>query len=483
MAPRVAIAGGGLAGLTCAKYLVDAGAEVTLFEGLPYLGGRASTYRDEQGDWIEQGLHLFLGTYSEFRRLLGEIGQPEDQTLFWMTELRFQDPAGTDAVYGINPIFSPFRTVLSFLGQNDYLSPIDKLSLLPLVAPALLGQESMRRGYDDRSVTEWWSQVGGTRNTLERFLRPFCRAIQFSEPEDFSAYNFLGWIHGIAYNLPNSLAGGYRGAREEVIFQPLARYLRQGGAAIRVGAPLREILYAPEEGRVTGFVLDRGERVEADLFVVAVPVWAFVPLVPGPLRGHPFFAGLARLPIAPAISVQIWFDRRVVDTPDFYLVARVPIPVYQDQSTNAYPHPGGSRISVIVSPSDEYMDWPDEALVRLTLEGLASVQAKVRSARVTKSVVLKHPKHLVRPFPGVMSARPTQDTPVPNLFLAGDWTQQDFFGSQEGAVRSGKACADAIIRTVASEREGLRGSRPQRHGMGEGPFHVRPEGRLWPVSW
>src|SRR4051812_40292462 len=102
MVNRVAIAGGGLAGLTCAKSLADAGVEVALYEGLPYLGGRASTYRDRDGDWVEQGLHIFLGTYSAFKTLLEEIGRPPDDVLFWMNEIRFQDPEGPEAVYGIN---------------------------------------------------------------------------------------------------------------------------------------------------------------------------------------------------------------------------------------------------------------------------------------------------------------------------------------------------------------------------------------------
>src|SRR3954469_10814030 len=84
MAKRVAIAGGGLAGLSCAKSLVDAEFDVSVFEGLPFLGGRASTYRDGDGDWIEQGLHIFLGTYSAFKTLLEEIGRPPDEVLFWM---------------------------------------------------------------------------------------------------------------------------------------------------------------------------------------------------------------------------------------------------------------------------------------------------------------------------------------------------------------------------------------------------------------
>ncbi|HYX39332.1 MAG TPA: FAD-dependent oxidoreductase [Oligoflexus sp.] len=82
MRKHVVIAGGGLGGLTCAKSLVDHGHQVTVLEGLHFLGGRASTYRDKDGDWVEQGLHLFLGTYSKFKELLQEIAQPPDQTLF-----------------------------------------------------------------------------------------------------------------------------------------------------------------------------------------------------------------------------------------------------------------------------------------------------------------------------------------------------------------------------------------------------------------
>lgn len=70
---KIVIAGGGLAGLTCAKELVERGHHVSIYEGQPFLGGRASTFKDEDGDWIEQGLHIFLGAYTEFRKLLSDI--------------------------------------------------------------------------------------------------------------------------------------------------------------------------------------------------------------------------------------------------------------------------------------------------------------------------------------------------------------------------------------------------------------------------
>ncbi len=445
MSMRVAIAGGGLAGLTCAKYLVDAGCDVQLYEGMPFLGGRASTYRDPDGEWVEQGLHLFLGTYSEFKALLRSIGQAPDEVLCWMDEIRFQDPEGPQARFGINPFSNPVKTALSFLGQNDYLDPLDKISLLPLVAPALLDFDYLQREHDDKTVTDWWRRLGGTPNVLERYLRPFCRAIQFTDPDDFSAFNFLGWVHHTAYDLAHAYAGGYRGPRDETIFKPLASYLEQRGALLRTGVRLEGVDFDVARGRVAAFHLSDGNRITADAFVLALPAWSVAPILPPALREDPFFSKIASLPISPAISVQLWFDGSVIDSADYTLVARSIASVYQDQSTNAYPDPRGSRVSIIVSPADDWLDLDDAEILDEVLRVLEQVQPPVRGATLRKSVVLKHRSHLIRPLPGAMSQRPTQHTPVPNLFLAGDWTQQDYFGSQEGAVRSGKSCADTLL--------------------------------------
>jgi 15-cis-phytoene desaturase len=447
MAKSVVIAGGGLAGLTCAKSLVDAGMTIKVFESLPFLGGRASTFRDADGDWIEQGLHLFLGTYSEFKQLLEEIGRPVDQVLFWMDEVRLQDPHGPEAIYGSNPFVAPIKTLLSLLTQNDHLGPIDKLSLGLIGASGLRSMEDLRSRYDDRTVKQWWEEMRGTQDVLERMLRPFCRAIQFTEAEEFSLYNFLGWLHHVAYDLPHSLLGGYRGARDELVFAPLGRYLTDRGATIRTSTSIKEIVYDDQSNLIDGLILGAGERIQADIYVAAMPSWTFAALIPAGLRSNPFFTSIEQLPIAPAIAVQIWFDRRVVPMEDFTLVANSHVCVYQDQSTNTYPFEQGSRISATISPADSYLNWSDADLVRFTVETLAKVQREIDQARMLKSVVLKHEKHLVRPLPGAMSARPTQITPVSNLFLAGDWTQQDYFGSQEGAVQSGRICADRILET------------------------------------
>ncbi len=92
---RVAIAGAGLAGLSCAKYLVDEGHIPIVYEARDVLGGKIAAWKDEDGDWYETGLHIFFGAYPNMLQLFRELkiedrlqwkshsmifNQPEDRT-------------------------------------------------------------------------------------------------------------------------------------------------------------------------------------------------------------------------------------------------------------------------------------------------------------------------------------------------------------------------------------------------------------------
>lgn len=72
--PTVVIAGAGLAGLSTAKYLCDAGFKPIVLESRDVLGGKVSAWQDKDGDWIETGLHIFFGAYPNLNRLFKELG-------------------------------------------------------------------------------------------------------------------------------------------------------------------------------------------------------------------------------------------------------------------------------------------------------------------------------------------------------------------------------------------------------------------------
>ena len=447
---KTVIAGGGLAGLTCAKTLLDAGVEVVVIESESFLGGRASTYRDDDGDWVEQGLHLFTGSYTEFQRLLRELDR--ENAIAWMDELRLKDTDGpAEATLGLDPLRSPLKTMRGMLADNDYLGLRDKIGLLPLALPGFRGYQHLRDRYDGMTVADWWRKVSNNERIMTRFIRPFCRSIQFTEPEQFSAFNFFGWIHNTIKHPGNTRLAGYRGARDETIFTPLAEYLTSRGATIltRTAVDWIDFTGVADDVRVRSFSVG-GDDVEADLFVAAMPVWCFRPLLPSWVREMPFFERLEVMAACPALSVQLWFDRDVIGSSSFTLLANSHVSVYQDQRETAYPQPG-TRLSAVVSPAEERLAWADEEIVREVLVDLARVEPAISTATVRKALVLRHQQHLVRPHPGVMSLRPSNRTPVHNLWLAGDWTDQPYFGSQEGAVRSGRMAARDILEHLGRQ--------------------------------
>ena len=67
-------------------------------------------------------------------------------------------------------------------------------------------------------------------------------------------------------------------------------------------------------------------------------------------------------------------------------------------------------------------------------------------AKLLKYHVVKTPRSVYKATPGRQACRPPQKTPIANFYLAGDYTMQQYLGSMEGAVLSGKLTAQAIAR-------------------------------------
>ncbi len=153
----IAIFGGGLSGLSCAKYLSDAGHSVTLYEARPILGGKVSAWQDADGDFIETGLHIFFGAYPNIHNLFEELRitdrlqwAPHRMT-FAMQELpgeftSFEFPAGVPA---------PFNMAAAILGNTKMLTLEEKIKMVPGLLPMLLEGQSFIDAQDELSVLEF----------------------------------------------------------------------------------------------------------------------------------------------------------------------------------------------------------------------------------------------------------------------------------------------------------------------------------------
>ncbi len=439
---KVVIAGGGLAGLACAKRLLDAGFEVELVEATARFGGRATSWIDPaDGFEVESGIHSFFGIYSRLSALLREVGVSRDRMLQWQDEVAYLQPGPRYHVFGINAVRAPHRVLAGVLGNNTYVGPRDKLGVGRAIAHGL----RRRRAYVYETVRGLAHETGVSRIAYELVLRPLARSLFFLEPEELVAYAPLTLARHILASPASIRAGTFKGGMGEVMIAPLVRWLEDHGATLRTGAAVRVLRYVEgNPGRVIGFEVKGGEVVRGDAYVSALPVEVVQTLLPPSWGELDYFANLQQIETVPAISVQLWFDTCLVDRETFIFPAGSPMAVLQDQSFEAFTT-RGSRIScqVVDRATDGYTDEQYIALVRRELQRYFPLSAL---AVLRKAVVVRHRAFAMRI--GAEMRRPPPASPIPGFFLAGDYTRQDWFTTMEGAVRSGEMAAAGVLTAL-----------------------------------
>ncbi len=457
---RVVIGGGGLAGLAAAKRLVNAGYQVELLEQRPILGGKVSAWRDADGDWIESGLHVFFGAYVEIFDLMRELGIYEH--ILWKEHvLTYTLSEGARFSFRTGPFPAPLHLLPAVI-NNHFFSWPEKLSLAKALGPMLFGSPEYRAQQDGLTYSEWHRKFGISDRMLKKMFMPMALALKFLPPEEMSAKIVLD-VCGEFLRKPDASKMGFlKGSPQEYLTGPLTDYLTKRGARIRTDAPIRAIHEVPGRS-VVGFELESGEVVRGDWYLLALPVHKLNQLIPNQWkRDERYFAGLSQFEGVPVITVQLWFDRQVTHVDNILFCPDGRIPVYADlaNTTPEYAYGGKSRMEFCVAPARDLMDLTDaEIVARVKANVDATFPDTSPEAQIVKHSIVRIPQSVYWPKPGIDHLRPAQATPIPNLFLAGGYTTQDFYDSMEGAVASGRLAATALMesatRLPTSSREAI----------------------------
>jgi 15-cis-phytoene desaturase len=455
---RVAIAGGGLAGLSCAKYLVDAGHQPIVYESRDVLGGLVAAWKDEEGDWYETGLHAFFGAYPNMLQLMGELGI-SDRLQWKKHALIFNQPEkpGTYSYFNVPDIPAPFHVLSAIATNNDMLTPYQKFRFGLGLLPAVVRGQKYVEDMDQYSLLEWLRLQGVDEGVNTDIFIAASKALTFINPEDVSATIPLTAINRFLQERYGSKIAFLDGSPTERLCQPIVDYFQAKGGEIHLEKPLKEIVLNPD-GTVKHWIM-RGlngqadEIVEADLYVSAMSVDVMKVLMPDPWKAMPFFQKLEGLEGVPVINLHLWFDRKLTDI-DHLLFSRSSIlSVYADMSITCkeYEDPDKSMLELVMAPAKDWIDKSDAEILDATLKELQRLFPQHLTgdnpAKLRKFKVVKTPRSVYTSSPGRQAFRPDQVTPITNFYLAGSYTMQRYLGSMEGAVLSGKLAAQAIAST------------------------------------
>ncbi|MCG8352828.1 MAG: FAD-dependent oxidoreductase [Chloroflexales bacterium] len=458
---RVIIAGAGPAGMVSAKLLADRGHEVVLLEKRPVPGGKVSAWQDADGDWIESGLHVFFGAY---RNLLGFLDSCDlSDTFDWKpAEMIFASPAhGLASIRFVPGLPAPFNG-LTGVATSKLLPLRDKLRVaLGLLRP-IFGNQQYIDAQDNESYAAWHLRHGMGKRSLHDVMDTMALALNFQRTDKVSAKLMLTALLHFAKETGASKMALVKGSPHTRIWTPLIDQIEALGGRVELKHKVTAIDYDPVANRVNGFVLDDGSTIKGDLFISAMPVHSLRKTLPDSLYTMPYFANLKQLKSQPVITVQIFFDRQIAGVDNLIFSAHTHLSVYADMAMVApdYHRGGASIMQFVVAPAEDLIKLGDEELIAYVMSEFIRLHPIAQEAKLLKHTIVRIPNSVYQARPGVNQYRPDQASPVPNFFLAGDYTQQDFMASIEGAVISAKRCVERVLQrverdTIEIEREAL----------------------------
>ncbi|MEM9006193.1 MAG: 9,9'-di-cis-zeta-carotene desaturase [Cyanobacteria bacterium P01_F01_bin.86] len=473
---QVAIVGAGLAGLSTAVGLVDAGHEVEIFEARPFVGGKVGSWIDKDGNHLEMGLHVFFGCYYNLFELMKKVDAFQHLRLKQHTHT-FVNRGGITGELDFRFITgAPFNGLKAFFTTSQ-LSVADKamnaiaLGTSPIVRGLVDFEGAMKiiRELDRISFADWFRQHGGSNGSLKRMWNPIAYALGFIDTENISARCMLTIFMFFAAKSEASVLRMLEGSPNEFLHKPIVHYLEARGTRIHLRRRVRNVLFEDKGLRphVTGLEIADGETTEtvtADAYVAACDVPGIQRLLPEAWRRWPEFDNIYKLEAVPVATVQLRFDGWVTElqhpeankqvqtaagidnllyTPDadFSCFADMAL----TSPTDYYREGEGSLMQLVLTPGDPFIRESNEAIAHHVLKQVHDLFPSSRELNMTWYSVVKLAQSLYREAPGMDPYRPRQVTPVDNFFLAGSYTQQDYIDSMEGATLSGKQAAQAIL--------------------------------------
>jgi squalene-associated FAD-dependent desaturase len=449
---HVVVIGGGLAGITAAIDLRDAGADVTLLESRPRLGGAATSYA-RAGLMIDNGQHVFLRCCDRYQDLLARLGVSDSVTIQDRFDVTVLSSSGR-ARLRRDSLPSPLHLARALL----------RYPLLSLPERAKVGRAALAFHFanpaspdlDRERLGSWLAARGQDERTRRRLWDLFI----------VSALNIGGDEASVALAatvIKTALLGSRDAADIGMAKVPLGRLHADATAGLlaRLGAQVSLGARAASMERLAdgGFRVnlsrsgeadanqESGQSIGADAVVLAVPADQAARLAAS--AGVTQAAAWASLGYSPILNAHVIYDRRVTDLP-FAAAVDSPVQWVFDKTSQAGV-PSGQYLAVSISAADDVIDVPTSELRQLFLPALEQLFPAAAGAEVIDFFVTRERRATFRQAPGSGGLRPGSATSVPGLALAGAWTSTGWPDTMEGAVRSGHEAAQQLSRGLAAQ--------------------------------
>ncbi|MFZ1083744.1 MAG: hydroxysqualene dehydroxylase HpnE [Terracidiphilus sp.] len=438
----VAVIGGGVAGMSAACALAEAGFGVQLVERRPYLGGRASSYwHPGVNETIDNCQHVLFGCCTNLQGFYRRIGVAE--RIHWTSEMTMIEPGGRRSRLGpfkLGPLRlpAPLHGAPSFLNAKAF-TLADKLSLgramRAMIKPGAMDDSR-------ESLGDWLRRHKQSEGALNRFWRLVIASALNAEIDTIAVPYAAKVIRELFMNSAEAGSMGMSTVPLSELYTPVTSFITERGGRVLLNTYVEGAAW--DEASSKWLICTRSGEVVSDYMVLALPFEAMqklLPRLPVEEGTENLARQLERHTHWPICSVHLWFDREITELEHAVLLDREIHWMYNQSKLQGR---GGHYIELVVSATRAFAALPREAAIQQAVGEVAEFFPLVKEAKLLKVALIKEMHATFGVPPGIDWARPHGASPWPNCFLAGDWIDTGWPSTMESAARSGHLAAEEL---------------------------------------
>ena len=424
--PRVAIIGGGWAGLAAGVELTRANIEVCVFESVKELGGRARRVT-HQNENLDNGIHLLSGAYSETINLISStLTNKTNQLTFNRRPFEFTHE---ELSIKRNLYQGPGKELLQILGASG-ITWREKLKLLSLLNTIRDGKVDSKT---QKTVLEFLRSNGQTEKLIELLWNPICLSALNTDSEEACATVFSNVIQDALLSGKNCSDFLFPNTDLTSVFPELAAaFIESGGGKVFLGK--RGLAERPKLNQIKIC----GHNQTFTHLIIATSPHNVASSLQDPTIISKSTDIISELDYEPIYSIYHQYEPGT--TTNAHMIG-VRSEVAQWIFDRKLTHGQDGLIGVVISGSGSHQKLGHPELIRRSAQFLNS---KFNFGAPQWSKVIAEKRATFRCTPNLK--RPNQQTECDDIILAGDYTYERYPATLEAAVRSGLIAARLVIQ-------------------------------------
>jgi squalene-associated FAD-dependent desaturase len=444
--PDAIVVGAGFAGLSAAARLAGSGTRILVLDARPQLGGRATAFVDRSsGELVDNGQHVLFGCYRETFRFLERVGAAGNVWRQPALAVPYIDTLGRRTELRCPPLPSPLHLLAAVLDW-EAMPWVERLAALKLAGPLLRARRELHRtgrvsaAPPDATVSDWLREHGQGPRLRSWLWEPLAVAALNQAPEKASAAPFVRVLAEMFGPDPSASAIALPTRPLHLMYaEPARAYIEARGGQVRTNAPARIVV---EHAGAAGVDV-RGEFIACRRIVCAVPWFGLRGVFGGdpPHLLREVVAAADAMTSMPIVTVNLWYDRKVMDGVFVGLPGRAMQWVFDKRQAFGEE---ASHLSLVASGAEGLVREESDGLIARAAREVAEALPGARGAAPVRGTVIREKRATFSLSP-LQPTRPGVITPVSGLYLAGDWIDTGLPGTIESAVVSGHLAARALL--------------------------------------